>query len=188
MSSATGVGNFPRPASKASGPEEAHVKAKNPTTVGLILLDSSLKPLYCNSEALRIFAYPKQPPRTPGAEFLKSIRLILRKKASANDFPMLTHLISGKRRYLCRTFVVESQPIRDSKPAFLMILERRRRVIDLAARFQLTDREIEAIQHVADGLTSKEIAQRMSISPNTVKASLRLIMLKMGVTTRSGVI
>ena len=57
-----------------------------------------------------------------------------------------------------------------------------------AARFQLTDREIEAVQHLADGLTSKEIAQRMNISPNTVKVFLRLVMLKMGVTTRSGVI
>ena len=61
-------------------------------------------------------------------------------------------------------------------------------LIDLAARFQLTDREIEAVQHLADGLTSKEIAQRMNISPNTVKVFLRLVMLKMGVTTRSGVI
>ncbi|PYS00294.1 MAG: hypothetical protein DMG15_05070 [Acidobacteria bacterium] len=69
------------------------------------------------------------------------------------------------------------------------MLERQRwTLMDLAARFQLTDREMEAIQHLADGLTSKEIAHRMNISPNTVKASLRLIMLKMGVTTRSGVI
>ena len=59
---------------------------------------------------------------------------------------------------------------------------------DLAARFQLTDREREVVEHLADGLTSKEIAQRMRISPNTVKAFLRSVMIKMGVTTRSGVI
>ena len=38
------------------------------------------------------------------------------------------------------------------------------------------------------GLSSKEIASRMSISPNTVKAFLRVIMVKMGVTSRSGVV
>jgi DNA-binding CsgD family transcriptional regulator len=38
------------------------------------------------------------------------------------------------------------------------------------------------------GLTSKEIAQRMGISPNTVKAFLRLVMVKMGVSTRSGIV
>jgi DNA-binding CsgD family transcriptional regulator len=38
------------------------------------------------------------------------------------------------------------------------------------------------------GLTNKEIGQRMNISPNTVKAFLKLIMMKMGVSTRSGII
>jgi DNA-binding CsgD family transcriptional regulator len=38
------------------------------------------------------------------------------------------------------------------------------------------------------GLTSKEVATRMNISPNTVTAFLRLIMVKMGVTTRSGIV
>ena len=38
------------------------------------------------------------------------------------------------------------------------------------------------------GLTSKEIAVRMGISPNTVKAFLRLVMVKMGVSTRSGIV
>src|SRR5438093_6196875 len=97
--------------------------------------------------------------------------------------------MSCKRRYQCRTFVVEPQFDRSSNPAIAITLERRHTVlIDLAARFQLTDREIEAVQHLADGLTSKEIALRMNISPNTVKVFLRLVMLKMDVTTRSGVI
>ena len=37
------------------------VKGINPARVGLILLDSSVKPLYWNSEALRTLAYPNQP-------------------------------------------------------------------------------------------------------------------------------
>jgi DNA-binding CsgD family transcriptional regulator len=37
------------------------------------------------------------------------------------------------------------------------------------------------------GLTSKGLARKMSISPNTVNAFLRLIMVKMGVTSRAGV-
>jgi len=38
------------------------------------------------------------------------------------------------------------------------------------------------------GLTSKEIAQRMQVSPNTVKVFLRSIMNKMSVCTRSGIL
>jgi len=41
---------------------------------------------------------------------------------------------------------------------------------------------------LSEGLTSKEIAVKMNISPNTVKAFLRFIMLKLGVTTRSGIL
>jgi DNA-binding CsgD family transcriptional regulator len=61
-------------------------------------------------------------------------------------------------------------------------------LLDLLTRFQLTDRDAEAVRHLAEGRTSKEIAQRMSISPNTVKTFLRLVMIKMGVKTRSGVV
>ena len=165
------------------------VKVLNPAMVGLILLDSSFQPVYCNSEALRILAYPNQPPKAPGARFSESMDSIIGKKPDSSGCPMTTHFMSGKRRYVCRTFALEHDFNRNSKPAIAITLERRHSVlIDLAARFQLTDREIEAVQHLADGLTSKEIAQRMNISPNTVKVFLRLVMLKMGVTTRSGVI
>jgi DNA-binding CsgD family transcriptional regulator len=89
---------------------------------------------------------------------------------------------------VCRTFVLEAASS-DSKPTIAVTVERDQGIIfDLAARFQLTDREIEAVQHLTEGLTSKEIAQRMNISPNTVKTFLRLVMIKMGVTTRSGII
>jgi len=39
-----------------------------------------------------------------------------------------------------------------------------------------------------DGLTSKEIAVRMNVTPNTVKTFVRLIMSKMAVSTRSGIV
>jgi len=191
MSSATAIGGDPRPTTKTSVASKWRgAKGTNAATVGLILLDSSLNPVYCNSEALRILAYPKAPPKAPSAKFLESIRSIIGKKLGVNDLPVAVHFTSGRRRYLWRTFVLEPESTdRDSSPAIAIMLERQRwTLMDLAARFQLTDREMEAIQHLADGLTSKEIAHRMNISPNTVKASLRLIMLKMGVTTRSGVI
>jgi DNA-binding NarL/FixJ family response regulator len=38
------------------------------------------------------------------------------------------------------------------------------------------------------GLSSKEIADRMNISSNTVKTFLRLIMIKMGVSSRMAVV
>ena len=44
-----------------------------------------------------------------------------------------------------------------------------------AQQFGLTRREQETVELLTLGLTSKEIASRMNISPNTVKAFFRLI-------------
>jgi DNA-binding CsgD family transcriptional regulator len=59
---------------------------------------------------------------------------------------------------------------------------------EIAKQFDLTQRERETVELLLQGLTSKEIASRMAISPNTVKAFLRLVMVKMGVSTRSGIV
>lgn len=56
------------------------------------------------------------------------------------------------------------------------------------AIYGLSHREREIVTLLVDGLTSKEIGARLGLSPNTVKAHLRLIMVKMEVSTRSGVV
>ncbi len=58
---------------------------------------------------------------------------------------------------------------------------------EISAQFGLTQREGETVEFLLQGLTSKEIATRMKISANTVKAFIRLIMVKMNVSTRSGI-
>jgi len=58
----------------------------------------------------------------------------------------------------------------------------------VSQEFHLTRREREALEHLLEGLSSKEIANRMNVSPNTVKVFLRLIMVKMGVSSRSGIV
>ena len=60
-------------------------------------------------------------------------------------------------------------------------------VLKICQQYHLTPREGEAVRLLVQGLASKEIAARMGISPNTVKVFLRLAMMKMGVTSRSGI-
>lgn len=56
------------------------------------------------------------------------------------------------------------------------------------AAYSLTRREFEILHYLVLGLTNKEIAQRMEISPNTVKAFVHSISSKMNVPTRSGIV
>ena len=80
---------------------------------------------------------------------------------------------SIKRRYLCRTFVLESESTGGSKPYIAITVERQRSVlIDLCDDFNLPSVDFEAVQHLADGLTSKENAHRMNISPNSPAIAL----------------
>jgi DNA-binding CsgD family transcriptional regulator len=50
---------------------------------------------------------------------------------------------------------------------------------------RLTKRESEILQLLADGLTQKQIAERLFISPKTVGTHIEHILLKLGVRTRA---
>ncbi|HSE99043.1 MAG TPA: response regulator transcription factor [Blastocatellia bacterium] len=52
----------------------------------------------------------------------------------------------------------------------------------------LTRREREVVTLVAEGLTNKEIAERLSISQATVRTHLTSIFLKLGIQNRSRLI
>jgi LuxR family maltose regulon positive regulatory protein len=49
----------------------------------------------------------------------------------------------------------------------------------------LSERELEVLQLIADGLTNQEISTRLYLSPNTVKTHARNIYSKLGVKGRT---
>lgn len=53
---------------------------------------------------------------------------------------------------------------------------------------QLTDREIEALTLLANGLTRKQAARRMHIRPRTIDRKLSSVRIKLGARTRYHVI
>jgi DNA-binding CsgD family transcriptional regulator len=122
----------------------------------------------------------------------KRIDSLLRGHLPAPGSPSVVEFPSGRRRYLMRAFYLESHVKNPLQPAYAVLMERGHHVLlelaHVCSRYNLTNREFETMRLLLGGLTSKEIASRMNISPNTVKVFLRQIMLKMGVTTRAGII
>jgi DNA-binding CsgD family transcriptional regulator len=163
-----------------------------PEPVGLILLDAHMKVVYVSSTARHILSY-----RNPGesgasdtnqlADRIQSVVF-----ASGEAEGAASALMSGRRRYLCRPFLLELTGTAPHVPHAAILMERTSRRNDhlrrVVQQFKLTPREREALLLLAEGLTSKEIACRMNISPHTVRAFLHIIMIKFGVSTRSGIV
>jgi DNA-binding NarL/FixJ family response regulator len=168
-----------------------------PARPGLIVVDASLSVVASNAEALQILAFPERPEKI---HFLDSwlankVRSSLMKQQS--PIRIVNELHSVKRTYLCRSFPLDrlgDHKNGSSQSAGLLIVMMERKsneattMAEIAQRYNLTAREQETVQFLVEGFTSKEIAQRMKISPNTVKAFIRLVMVKMDVSTRSGII
>lgn len=165
-----------------------------PARAGLVIVDRALKPIHHNEEAVQILAYPKLPEEIDSPQtFLETrIRSVLVDNPYIHAPTFVREFQSGRRRYVCRTFPLDSVGPAGSCSATAVLLERdQQRLFDpsqVATYFRLSQRERETIELLVYGLTSKEIAHRMNISPSTVKAFLRMAMVKMGVSTRSGLV
>src|SRR5436853_1546079 len=61
------------------------------------------------------------------------------------------------------------------------------RALNICHKYHLSRREGETVRFLIEGLTNKEIAARMGISPDTVKVFLRLAVMEMGVSSRRGI-
>jgi DNA-binding CsgD family transcriptional regulator len=165
---------------------------------GLILIDSAFAPVGYNAEAIRILTYPLGP--AENHQRVQQIEAKLRSllvpfRYSRRASRMLFQ--SGRRYYGVRIFELHNHRRTSAASSSryhvrVVLLERldRKRVdlVTVSQRFNLTPREQEALGLLLEGLTSKEIAGRMAISPHTVKTFLRLVMSKMQVSSRSAII
>lgn len=180
-------GNRPTwsPAGKASG--------KPASPLGVLVLDPFLKPIWANTVAAQILVYPsRRRGKSLETAVAESLPPELFREGLNGSRSRVVQFRSGKRNYLCRAFSLEHNSGRPQYRAVVMLIERSHHTETgfsrAAEKFCLTRREQETVSLLLQGLTSKEIGASMEISPNTVKAFLRTIMLKMSCSTRAGVI
>jgi DNA-binding CsgD family transcriptional regulator len=173
-----------------------HPKACSPGAV--LLAHASLCPVAYNREALEILAYPKSPEDLahPSADLARQIGSRLLCQPSHGTPAFVAEFQSGNRTYHCRTLNVCFSGDQEASPnqtTTLVLLERQAspaRQLQRQAweKFGLTPRERQMVELLIAGMTTKEMAQRLHLSANTIKSFLRLVMAKMGVSTRSGIV
>src|SRR5437762_1332016 len=193
---------FPKAIDKSSGNGHhlSHGRGES-LAAGFLLLDASLRPIYASEEALAILAYPEVPSKNKdlGNSLQGKIRSLLYSNGNHNGHhngfspsKFLNEVASGKRRYQLRAFSMKSNLGIERGPAIALLLERSHRgafnLESLARKFRLTQRERETVNLLIQDLSTKQIASRMNISPNTVKAFLRSVMIKVGAKNRTGII
>jgi DNA-binding CsgD family transcriptional regulator len=177
--------------------DEFLIKPKNAppkSGVGFLLLDCSLSLIWFNGESARILGYPDNIDK-----LAKSVPLLseeIRSKLIPPPFPggsvFVTEFRSGRRRYFCRAFSVDSDPHNPGQSSVAALLERGPSGLvalsQVCEQFNFTQREQEVLEYLLQGMSSNEIANRMNVSPNTVKAFLRVIRIKTGVSSRLAIV
>jgi DNA-binding CsgD family transcriptional regulator len=161
---------------------------------GIVLVDLTFKPIALDRGAEAILGDVDG--QCGGGDGVASLPLDLLNALKARPLSeldtVLIYVNASGRSYSCRSSTVNPRMGALPEPVLALYLKRELSVVDavhqVGVEYSLTDREQEALIGVAMGLTSKELAVRMKISPNTVKAFLRLIMVKMGATTRAGIV
>jgi DNA-binding CsgD family transcriptional regulator len=163
------------------------------SAAGFLLLDSSLSPVSFNGEAVQILSYPDDVENLTSSELLtEKIRSRLTTQRAPGESVFVKEFKSGRRHYFCRSFLIDSHSKEPRQPSIAILLERGPSAIvpfsQVCQKFNLTQREQEVLEYLLQGIRNKDIADRMNVSPNTVRAFLRLIMIKTGVSSRSAIV
>jgi len=168
----------------------------NHSTTGFLLLNNTLKPVYVSPQAAQILFHPQKPAKTKNfsEQLAAKIRTMVANGGRNARIPECKEFLSGGRHYTCRFFNVDAPGNKSggaNGSSLALLLERSTEiaadVVKICQHYHLTPREEEAVRLLAQGMANKEIAARMNISTNTLKVFLRLAMMKMGVTSRSGI-
>ena len=169
------------------------------SAAGFVIVDKELKVISFNAEAVRTLTYPQDAKEIEALNRAElstllavRIRSVLAFGETLGQAGFVGEFIFGRRRYVCRSFCANASAESSSEMRVALVLERApSKLMPLAAvgqQFRLTQRELEVLGYLMQALSSKEIAQQMGVSPSTVKAFLRTMMIKMGVCSRSAAV
>ena len=164
---------------------------------GVVILDSAGEILYLNEEARSILAtfIPDEIADDQDPETLhKAIIQSLKKHLGSLSAPGSTCIqcTESNATYALRTLPLDS-PQNEGEPCVMVLIEgitvqRKFDINQVQKQFGLTKRETEVTYCLTKGLTNKEIANALSLSPETIHDYVKQIMKKLNTTTRAGIV
>ena len=169
---------------------------------GILALTASLEPVYINAEAEAISCHLRRHDRTaiPGVlpavvlDMCHEILNRLKESLESKDFDQVhvRRISDMGQPVLLQGFSIPS-PHSPSASLIIVLMEplaaeTAPEIYQAQACFKLTDREMHVAEHLARGLTNKEIAFTLQITEQTVKQHVKHMMLKTQATTRTGVL
>jgi DNA-binding CsgD family transcriptional regulator len=163
---------------------------------GILILDRYLTLLAADRESAAMLSDATTrdggPPMRLGV--FNDVLSIVRNPSVDDSIPVRRSLRIGRLDYLCRAYRLHyTTTVAGHQPAIALHLALpvagAVTIDNVTSVYHLTEREREVLSGLASmGLTNKELAARLNISSNTVKLFVRLLMIKMGVTTRAGLV
>lgn len=159
--------------------------------IGVVVLEPSGQPARENDWLRRLMSREPERDRVR-KEIARAIRNAARLRACSDGACRTarahTDIRTGSARYrVSATFLTD--PARPDAPLSIALVERLDEGVpserELGVRFSLTRREIEVAMLVPRGLSSREIATALGISPNTARRHVERILQKLDVRNRT---
>jgi DNA-binding CsgD family transcriptional regulator len=172
-------------------PEEILEMVKSRSSPGVLILNREDRILYANEEALKLLKNPEEIPSEMKrlCDELKSGKAV--KTASNGHCALLWR--EGDAPCALRAFLIGAQGSAFPATHILVLVENvtEQHGINLKKakmQYGLSDREVEVVALVAQGLSNKEIGSRLYLSEHTIKDHVKNILRKTGAASRSEII
>ncbi len=158
-----------------------------PASFGLVLLDSQWRVLSANAEIVAAFTPREMADPDTGDALQEFGAEVARRMGTAP--PPKTFSYSG---FTCTVLQFSCAYGGTGQPVNAVLIQRPSEspefVAVLSRKYQLTPRETQALASCLKGHEVKQIANQMGIGVSTAKSHLRLIGIKMGVSSRAEIL
>lgn len=177
----------------------SHLKniVSNRVPLGVVVLEETGKILYLNEEARSILLMLIHKKIASGKDPVllnNTITKLLKESLGSLVAPRSTCVFSpdNNSAYALRALPLQ-KPIDKGKSCIMVLIEgitvqHKFNLKEVQKRFTLTRRETEVTFCLTRGMTNKEIASALSLSPATVHGYIKQIMKKLRTTTRAGIV